>query len=52
MSKIIAISDEFSYELDDDEYVSIVDGENTVRVTMPLYILRDLSQQVICQMVT
>lgn len=50
MSKIIAISDEFIYELDDEEFVSILDGENTIRVTLPLCILKDLSQQV-CQMV-
>ena len=50
MSKIIAIADEFSYEIDDNDFVSIVDGENTVRLTLPFSVLKDLSEQV-CQMI-
>jgi hypothetical protein len=48
MTRIIAISDEFSYELEDDGFVHVVDGEQTIRVTIPLDILKDLSEQV-CQ---
>ena len=46
MTRIIASSDEFTYEMHDDQWVVIVDGEDTIRLTIPFDILSDLSEQV------
>lgn len=49
MTRTIAFADEFNYEIDGDSMVHIVvDGENTIRVSIPFDILRELSEQV-CQ---
>ena len=40
--KVIAKADEFRVELDADEQVSLIDGEGTVRVSMPLVIWKQL----------
>jgi hypothetical protein len=48
MTRIIAATDEFTYEMLDDQWVVIVDGEHRIRVTIPFDILRDLSEQM-CQ---
>lgn len=42
--KLIAHADEFRVELDEDEQVNLLDGEGTVRVTMPLVIWKQLTR--------
>lgn len=43
--KTIAKADEYKIELDEDEQVSLLDGEGTVKVTMPLVIWKQLCRQ-------
>lgn len=43
--KIIAKADEFRVELDDEEQVHLIDGEETIRVSMPLVIWKELKRQ-------
>ena len=43
--KVIAKADEFTVELDEDEQVYILDGENSVRLQMPLVIWKQLQRQ-------
>ena len=42
--KLISAADEFRVEVDEDEQVSILDGEHTVRLTMPLVIWKQLTR--------
>lgn len=42
--KIIAKADEFRVEVDADEQVHLLDGEDTVRVSMPLVIWKQLAR--------
>lgn len=43
--KIIAKAGEFRIELDDEEQVHLIDGEETIRVSMPLVIWKELKRQ-------
>ena len=43
--KTIAKADEFKVQIDEDEQVSLLDGEESVRVTMPLVIWKRLCRQ-------
>lgn len=40
--KVIAKADEYRVEVDEDEQVSLLDGKDTVKVTMPLVIWKQL----------
>ncbi len=42
--KVIAKADEFRVELDGDEQVHLLDGEDTVRVSMPYVIWKQLTR--------
>lgn len=42
--KVIAKADEFTLMLDEDEQVHLLDGEKTVRVSMPLVIWKQLTR--------
>jgi translation elongation factor P/translation initiation factor 5A len=46
METVIATSDEFEFVEDDSNFVHIMDGENTVRLSIPRDILNDLVMQV------
>ena len=43
--KLIAHADEYRVEMDEDEQVSLLDGEGTIRVTMPLVVWKNLCRQ-------
>lgn len=43
--KLIAHADEFRVEMDENEQISLLDGEGTVRVTMPFIIWKQLCRQ-------
>ena len=43
-NRVIAKADEFKVEVDADEQVHLLDGENSVRVSMPLMIWKQLAR--------
>ena len=43
--KVIAKADQYKVELDDDEQVHLMDGEETILVSMPLVIWKQLMRQ-------
>ncbi|NBQ28118.1 MAG: hypothetical protein EBU18_09155 [Rhodobacteraceae bacterium] len=46
METVIAFSDEFEIVEDPSNFVHIMDGEQTVRISMPRDILNDLVRQI------
>lgn len=46
METVIAFSDEFELVEDESNFVHIMDGEGTVRLSMPREILNDIVRQI------
>ena len=44
-NRLLAKADEFRVEIDDNEQVHLLDGEGTIRVSMPYVIWKQLSRQ-------
>lgn len=42
---VIGKSDEFKVEIDKDQQVHLIDGEGTVRVSMPKNVWKDLAER-------
>lgn len=47
METVIASVDEFELIKDESDFVHLMDGEQTVRVSIPLNILQEIAKQVL-----